>query len=123
MERKMKKWVDRKWEELRAGDMIRWRTGEYGYLWSNARYIEHIGSLYAKLTGSDYLHDSRFNFGKYQRFEEVEPPDGWYLVECYDSEVCWYKNHGYLYPSKRRVDGTPVERCNILKRVEFKDLE
>jgi hypothetical protein len=66
----MKKWVDRKWEDLRAGDRMRYATSTH-----NGVPIEHIGQRFL-LTEVGVLID-RYLLGKergFQRLEEVEPP-------------------------------------------------
>jgi len=128
----MKKWVDRDWSELRDGDTVR---KDYGGDWKGSIYeIEHIGSRYLKAKEIDGLLFEKpipmqiYNGCKYQRLEEVESPDGWYLVRDHDGEeLCVVKHGCYCYLSEKDRDNRHLSirfyKFEILKRVEFKDLE
>jgi len=119
----MKKWVERDWSELRSGDIVRYFVDpDFSYK------IEHIGNDYFKTEayGKPWLAIRKNFFGpeRYQRLEEVEPPDGWYLVEYDGEEMVRYKHGKYMY-SNSNLDqrGCDWEEYVFIKRVEFKDLE
>jgi len=124
----MKKWIDRKWEELRAGDVIRWQY-QNGKWSTYSDVVVHIGSRYAKMkkasliNGCNVIWTDRY---KYQRLEEVEPPDGWYLVEFNECEYIRYKRGKYMCKTSwidSKNKGLDWEEYTFLKRVEFKDID
>jgi len=118
----MKKWVNVDWDEIEPGDEI----SRIGCV-RDSFTVDQIGSMFC-LSASSHFSRRYTNKGtqfQYQRYEEVEVPDGWYLCEFLTfGTIVRYKKGNYMYEGEGpRLSKTGlVEDYKILQKCYFKPL-
>jgi hypothetical protein len=85
-----KEWKPVAWEDIRPGDVVRWKGHFLGkHSWSAGEEVEHIGLRYAKMVNGpkgfkNLWRKNKENFTgmlhQYERLEEVWPDVGIYVL-------------------------------------------
>jgi hypothetical protein len=82
-----KTWKPVRWEDIRAGDVVRWLNPLIDDVLSSEITVEHIGDRFFKDTNSTVLTSTwkRYRFGnveyQYQRLETEYPDKGVYVLK------------------------------------------